>query len=225
VVSDVNHLPTADAAAWAAREADHAQAYDAIGLHYDKAFPHKEGQVECVRRLLAELGPGARVLDLGCGTGVPTARELVAAGCQVTGVDISPDMLHSARRNVPEADFRLLDMVDLDPAPDQYEAVVAFFSLLNLPREQIREVLRLAHGIIAPGGLFGFAMVEADVDDTPITFLGERIRVSGYPRYELRTLLVECGYTAEWEQVLSYAPATLQAPPEVQIFGLSRRVG
>lgn len=225
MVSDVNRKLSADAESWAAREAGHVLAYDTIGVNYDQAFPHKEGQVECTRQLLERLEPGARVLDLGCGTGLPTARELVAAGCRVTGVDFSPVMLDSARSNVPEAEFLQVDMVDLDPSPGQYEAVAAYFSLLHLPKARMREVLLLLHGILVPGGLLAVAMVEADVDDIPITFLGQRIRVTGFPRYELSALLEECGFSSEWDQVLSYAPATVQAAPEVQIFGLSRRVG
>ena len=55
---------------------------------YDEVFPHKEGQIRAVEQLLERLRPGARALDLGCGTGVPTARQLVDGGCEVTGVDI-----------------------------------------------------------------------------------------------------------------------------------------
>ncbi|HEV2638006.1 MAG TPA: class I SAM-dependent methyltransferase [Actinocrinis sp.] len=224
--------------AWLAREEAQAQAYDAMGPRYDEAFPHKEGQIEAVERLLTELPAGAAVLDVGCGTGLPTALQLDTAGCRVTGIDISPVMLESARRNVGTARFHQVDVLDVltlpadsGAAPDpesgepRFDAVVAFFSLLNLPKAQIRQALGLLHRALVPGGRLAYAMVEADVDDAQITFLGSRIRVSGYPRYELRTVLAEAGFASDWEHVLSYAPATAQAAPEVQIFGLCRRVG
>ena len=74
-----------------------------FGDRYDEAFPHKEGQLAAGAWLAASLGPGGRVLDLGCGTGLPTARQLTDAGLRVTGVDLSAGMLALARENVPEA--------------------------------------------------------------------------------------------------------------------------
>ena len=77
----------------AGRRRAQAAAFDQIGGRYDEAFPHKQGQVAAASWLIGQLGPGARVLDAGCGTGVPTARQLAEAGLDVTGIDISPVML------------------------------------------------------------------------------------------------------------------------------------
>ncbi|TQN28504.1 methyltransferase family protein [Haloactinospora alba] len=210
--------PDSGAMSWEERESAQAAAYDAIGDRYDEAFPHKDGQIGMVERLLPDLPPGARVLDLGCGTGTPTTRQLVDGGCRVTGTDISPRMLEVAKRNVPEARFLLRDMVDLDPERETYDAVVSCFSLLHLTRDRIPVVLDLVRRALVPGGRFGLAMVEADVDDAPIPFLGQTLRVTGYFRDELRGMLHSAGFTVEHERTLSYAPASTQARPEIQIF-------
>lgn len=213
-----------DLAAWSGREAGQAAAYDRICDRYDEAFPHKDGQLACGDWLLRNLLLGARVLDVGCGTGLPTARQLTAGGCVVTCVDISPAMLDRARSNVPEACIMELDMADLGRLPGRYDAVVAFFSLLNLPRKAIPRVLDLIHGALAPGGLFSLAMVEADVDDVPISFLGSRILVTGYMRDELRSVLREARFAIEGENAIPYAPASTDAGPEIQIFMNCRRL-
>jgi SAM-dependent methyltransferase len=208
---------------WTEREDRQAAAYDAIGDYYDEAFPHKEGQLASGSWLLDRIQPGARVLDIGCGTGMPTVAQLVAAGCEVTGIDLSARMCEFARANVPGALFRQADVFDLDPADGQYEAIVSFFTLLNLPKARMGEALSLIHKLLVPGGWFCLSMVEADLDDVPIPFLGSEIRVTGYLRDDLRALVQEAGFIVEEETPLSYAPASTQAYPEIQLFLNCRR--
>jgi len=207
------------------RQAAQAWAFDRIGEHYDEAFPHKEGQLAAGEWLLERLPPGSRVLDAGCGTGVPTARQLVEAGHKVTGLDISDEMLRLARRDVPDAEFQRLDIADLDPYLGVFTAVVAFFSLLMLPRAEIPSVLTKIHGLLEPDGHFVLSMVEADLDDTLIHFLGSPVRVTGYVRDELRRLVTAAGFEVLDVRHLSYAPASTRLPPEVQLFLFCRRDG
>ena len=54
-----------------------------------------------------------KVLDLGCGTGLPYARSLVEKGFDIVGVDLSEDMVKVASKNVPEASFVQLSMNEI----------------------------------------------------------------------------------------------------------------
>ncbi|MBF6048863.1 methyltransferase domain-containing protein [Streptomyces sp. NRRL B-1677] len=201
-----------------------AEAFDAIGHRYDEAFPHKEGQLGAGAWLAAALPPGSRVLDAGCGTGLPTARQLTDAGHRVVGVDLSPGMLELARGNVPKAEFHLADLADLrDGRLGTFDGAAAFFSLLMLPRPEIPHALRMLHGLLRPGGLLALSMVEADVDDYAMPFLGNTIRVSGYLRDELRQVVGEAGFEVAGEHSLAYAPASTDVPPEIQLFLNLRR--
>jgi ubiquinone/menaquinone biosynthesis C-methylase UbiE len=209
------------ATAWASRQAAQARAFDEIGARYDEAFPHKEGQIEAVGRLIERLPAGAQVLDIGCGTGVPTARQLADAGLRVTGIDISPGMLALARVNVPEAEFLQADAVDF--AGTGFDAAVAFFSLLMLSRADIDRALAAIHEGLKPGGHFVLSMVEADLDDTTLSFLGNPIRVTGYLRDELTAVVAAAGFEVLDLRSLSYAPASTEAYPEIQLFLHARR--
>ncbi|MFI9305442.1 class I SAM-dependent DNA methyltransferase [Streptomyces triculaminicus] len=202
-----------------------AEAFDAIGDRYDEAFPHKEGQLAAGAWLAAALPPGSRILDVGCGTGLPTARQLTAAGHEVTGVDLSPGMLDLARVNVPDATFHRGDLADLrDGHLGTFDGIAAFFALLMLPRPEIPYALRMLHDLLRPGGLMALSMVEADVDDYAIPFLGNTIRVSGYLREELRQVVRDAGFDIAGESSPAYAPASTDVPPEIQLFLNLRRV-
>lgn len=207
----------------AERTAEQARAFDGIGERYDEAFPHKDGQVAAVEWLLPRLPSGARVLDAGCGTGVPTARRLAAAGHKVSGVDISPVMVDLARRNVPEGDFTVADILEVPIDPGMFDAATAFFSLLMLPRADIPRALGILHEAIAPAGYLLLGMVEADLDDAPVPFVGRTIRVSGYPAAELERLVTAAGFAVEERKSVAYEPVSDAVPPEVQQFLYCRR--
>lgn len=67
------------------------------------------GEADALCRLLAS----GSVLDAGCGTG-RVAIEMAARGYDVTGVDLDPGMLDTARQKAPEVDWQLADLVDVD---------------------------------------------------------------------------------------------------------------
>ncbi|TJZ45325.1 class I SAM-dependent methyltransferase [Streptomyces piniterrae] len=207
--------------------AGQAEAFDAIGDRYDDAFPHKEGQLAAGAWLAESLPAGSRVLDLGCGTGVPTARQLSDAGHRVVGVDFSPSMIKLARDNVPAAEFHRLDIADLRNGrlggSGSFDGIAAFFSLLMLPRAEIPYALGMLHDLLRPDGLLALSMVEADVDDFTIPFLGNSIRVSGYLRDDLRRIVHDAGFDVTGEDSFAYAPASTDVPPEIQLFLHLRR--
>ena len=78
-------------------------------------------------------------------------------------------------------------------------------------------------GLLAPGGLLCLSMVESDLDDEPIPFLGSALRVSGYPRDELREVVTNAGLVIEDERVVTFEPKDPDARPEVQLFYTCRR--
>ena len=66
-----------------------------------------------VDKILEDLPPRAKILDLGCGTGNPIAKYIVQRGYCVTGVDQSEKMLEIAKNVVPEAKFIHGDMLNI----------------------------------------------------------------------------------------------------------------
>jgi len=104
------------------------------------------------RQLLDELAtiPGV-ICDLGCGPG-QVARYLHDRGANVIGVDLSPGMIERARALTPGVAFDAGDMRALDVPDGAWQAIVAFYSIVHIPREELAGVFREMKRVLAPGG-------------------------------------------------------------------------
>ena len=95
------------------------------------------------------LGP---VCDLGCGPG-HVARYLYERGVPVQGIDLSPAMIAYARQLYPGITFSQGNMLALDVADAVWGGIVAFYSLIHIPRADLSTVLRELKRVLRPGGV------------------------------------------------------------------------
>lgn len=152
--------------------------------------PTRDRLLEELLRLL----PGrARVLDLGCGAGVPWTRRL-ATRFDVEGVDLSEAQLRLARRNVPEASFAVGDMATLERAAGSFDAVTAFYSVSHLPRDQHAGLFGRIASWLKPGGLFLATLGASDSPDWTGEWLGVRMFFSSYDADTNRAAVVAPGF-------------------------------
>ncbi len=123
--------------------------YDSCAKNYDQA---RRTEVNLELNLITRrLEQGARVLDIGCGAGVPITRTL-AEKFSITGVDISSEMIRRARINVPEASFIHNDIMAMKFPPGEFHAVCSFYTVFHLPREEHPELFKRIHEWLKPGG-------------------------------------------------------------------------
>lgn len=197
------------------------EAFDQLAELYQGEHSHNPHQAALIERIDSLVPATAPILDLGCGTGVPTAKIFTESGRRVVGVDISEGMLKLARDQVPAAEFVKADVRELPADYGSFGAVTAFFSLLMLSRADIEQTLAKIAGWLQPGGYFGLGMVNLDTDSLPIEFLGVPVTVSGYPQDELTARVAEAGLVVESAETVDFTPAG--GPQESQIFVLARR--
>jgi 2-polyprenyl-3-methyl-5-hydroxy-6-metoxy-1,4-benzoquinol methylase len=105
-----------------------------------------------VDELGALLRPGAKVLDLGCGAGIPATKLLADSGFAVVGVDFSQVQIERARTLVPNATFVCEDMVRWESDPSTFEAVVSFYALIHVPLEDQRPLFSRIAQWLRPNG-------------------------------------------------------------------------
>ncbi|MGW2749074.1 methyltransferase domain-containing protein [Streptomyces sp. NPDC001450] len=183
-----------------------ARPFDILGKVYEETYAHLPEQLASLDWLVARLPERARVMDIGSGTGRPTADRLAAAGHRVTGYDVSATMVDLARTQVPDARFERADVRLLPDAPGQWDAVTAFFPLLQMPRADLKATLARIADWLAPGGLFVFATVPFDAEDEEIQWMGQTIRCTSYPAETYGRLLREAGLEIEHEQLSVFHP-------------------
>jgi len=110
---------------------------------------------------LAQLPPGASILELGCGAGGDTA-EMLARGFEVRATDGSPEMAVVASKHLGRTVETLL-FHDLDEV-DAYDAVWANACLLHVPRTELADVLARIWRALKAEGVFYASYKEGDVD-------------------------------------------------------------
>ena len=132
----------------------------------------------------AALVPGnARVLDVGCGAGEPVSAYFAKRGDQVTGIDISSEMLELARRQVPAANFTQMDLRHLEFAEAQFDLLTAVYCVFHLDREEHQSIFDGFARVLKPGGIVLLTLAckgytGEDEFDGNIEFLGHSLPYS-----------------------------------------------
>ncbi len=195
-------------------------AYDRVAAAYDATFTDIRVRGPEWAWLSARVPPGARLLDLGCGTGA-LLRALEDRGVDGVGADVSAAMLEQARRRRPGGSFVHLDGPTL-PLPDRsLDLVVSLLSWRYVDWDpMLAEVAR----VLRPGG----RLLVVDMVASPAA-LSEGPRVLAHRLRALRTERRFPGFAAardrmvndpDWARLLTYNP--IRAEHEYRWFFGSR---
>lgn len=125
---------------------------DEYARHVFAELQHKPFDQDLLNQFAEQVRGRGIVCDLGCGPG-QVARYLHERGVDVIGVDLAPGMLEQARRLNPEIAFHQGNMLALDVADAAWAGIVAFYSIIHVPRsEQVLMLMELKR-VLQPGGV------------------------------------------------------------------------
>ncbi|OGY27787.1 MAG: hypothetical protein A2864_02295 [Candidatus Woykebacteria bacterium RIFCSPHIGHO2_01_FULL_39_12] len=111
-----------------------------------------------LQKFIKLVGRG-KVLDLGCGSGIQS-KTLSKAGLEVTGIDFAEKMIEEAKKQVPNAEFLVKDILNLNFLPEHFDGIYARASLLHLPKNKIGKVLEALNKILKKEGIMYVALKE-----------------------------------------------------------------
>lgn len=130
------------------------ESYDQLAEEYANHLFHelqnKPFDLNLLQRFAA--GMSGRVCDMGCGPGHVTGY-LRAAGVNVFGLDLSPQMLQQARQRNPDIHFTEGNMLALDLEESSLAGITAFYAIVNLPPESWPLIFREMERVLQPDGL------------------------------------------------------------------------
>jgi cyclopropane fatty-acyl-phospholipid synthase-like methyltransferase len=167
-------------------------AYNQIAEQWNTARKNGQFEPKYLDLMLGHLPCGAEVLDLGCGTGVPIARYLADRGYGVTGIDGSSAMLELARRQVPEANLILEDMLTFQSSA-QYLGVIAWDSAFHILRSQHFSLFEKLHDWLLPDGILLISLGGSAWEGTTEMF-GQEFLCSGFEPHDSVNLLEQVGF-------------------------------
>ena len=177
-------------------------AYDRIASRYAEWSGRiaDEARDRMVEAFAAPLADGARILDLGCGSGLPSTR-LLARRFRVLGVDASAAQVERARRNVPSAEFLVGDIGEIDIPDASFDGVVALYAISHVPREEHAALFSKVYRWLRPGGSFLATLGATESPDWTGPWLGEEMFFSSFGADDYRAMLRAAGFALRVDEI------------------------
>lgn len=146
--------------------------------------------VATIHSWIKSLPAGARVLELGCGNGIPITQTLLGEGLNVYAVDASPKMVAAFRENFPDTSLTCQAAEQLSFIDQKFDAVLAWGLMFLLTPENQQLVIQNAGKALNSGGRFLFTAPKETVTWADLK-TGHKSRSLGDAEY--RSLLSSAG--------------------------------
>lgn len=154
--------------------------WDGLNIEYEHAYQNNPFKKSCVNHAISLLKPGSRILDIGCGTGVPVSQMLAEASMEVVGTDVAPKMVMHAEKRV-KGTFEVADMVNYEPKGN-FNAVFVIYSQLGLKYGDFHAAAFKFAQALDEGGLMVIGQSPADgkVPDDDPTWVEKGVVADGF---------------------------------------------
>jgi cyclopropane fatty-acyl-phospholipid synthase-like methyltransferase len=129
-------------------------------------YRHLTEDLNHLTKLVDRLKPNAKILDVGCGNGLPVDKFLIEKGFKVTGVDISPEQIKLVKQNLPKGNFKQMDMANISFPSNHFDAIVSFHSIYHVPRNEHESLAQKFYDMLVDNGYLMITMGIKDWETT-----------------------------------------------------------
>lgn len=171
---------------------DESNGYDGIAATYINGRGRTVDGIgsSTVRSWAQHFGPGAAVLDLGCGTGIPVTKILLEAGLKAYAVDASPNMVSAFRQHFPDVPVACEPVERSSFFGLTFDGIIAVGLMFLLPEAHQRALIPKMAAALNPGGKLLFT-APVDKVEWKDVMTGQLSRSLGSEAY--RSLLLASG--------------------------------
>ena len=141
------------------------ETYNKIAEDWHKGHKQDAWWVGGVDKFISFLRSGSLVLDVGCGTGLKS-KYLINRGFKVVGIDFSEKMIETAKREVPEGEFWVMDMEEAAKLEGNFDGIFLQAALLHIKKDMVGEVLCKMLGRLKKRGHVYIAVKEKKPEGT-----------------------------------------------------------
>ncbi len=166
--------------------------YERQARHWDDIRSTALHEKPWLDRFASTLPANGRLLDLGCGSGIPVAGYFLDKGYDLVGVDYSPTMIKMARQHYPQADWTVQDITKLKLA-GQFDGIYSWDGFFHLSIAEQRDVIpRLCQSIKSGGSI----MLTVGTGEGEVTgnVGGETVYHASLNPDEYKSLLSQLGF-------------------------------
>ena len=174
------------------REGYNEGQYD-ITYARNKSTPENFEKVLC-DELISRVKLKSKILDLGCGVGLPYDKYFIENNLSVTGIDISEKHVEQAKNNVKSAKYLVGDFFSKD-IKGKFDAIVSFYAIFHIPRNEHKKLFKHIHSLLKKDGIIlitlGIDSMQYAVNEN---FAGSPMAWSSYSVEKNKKLVQESGF-------------------------------
>ncbi|MHA2035171.1 MAG: class I SAM-dependent methyltransferase [Promethearchaeota archaeon] len=166
---------------------------------YEKFLQDESDRVNLLTEFISRVPLNGQVLDAGCGNGAYS--RYLSEKFKVIGIDISEKQIELAKQNAPKAEFICEDMTKMDFPKEFFNGIIAFYSIIHVPREEQQALLSKFYDIL---NLKGVALLTFHLNDDPGFYIknffdtGEGMYWSGFNKKANLNMVKKVGFKIIW---------------------------